>query len=161
MTKDEIAAALEEIGTLLQLKGENDFRVRAYTAGAKALVQLEGDFKARVAEKRFDDVRGIGDALQEKILTLATTGQLPFLDDLRASVPPGLIEMLRLPGIGPKKIKALHDELKIDTVAQLKSKAGRCVNGTVLITFIAANHRGRLMEDRMSVGSHQFGALAG
>ncbi len=128
MTKDEIAAALEEIGTLLQLKGENDFRVRAYTAGAKALVQLEGDFKARVAEKRFDDVRGIGDALQEKIITLATTGQLPFLDDLRASVPPGLIEMLRLPGIGPKKIKALHDELKIDTVAQLKSA---CEAGTV------------------------------
>ncbi len=128
MTKDEVAAALEEIGTLLQFKGENDFRVRAYTAGARALSQLEGDFKARVAEKRFDDIRGIGDALQAKIITLATTGSLPYLDELRATIPPGLVEMLRLPGIGPKKVKALHDELKIDTIDQLKAA---CDAGTV------------------------------
>jgi len=121
MTKDEVVAALEEIGTLLQFKGENDFRVRAYTAGARALASFDGDFKARVAEKHFDDIRGIGDALQLKILTLATTGRLEYLDELRASVPPGLVDMLRLPSIGPKKVKALHDELKIDTIAQLKA----------------------------------------
>ncbi len=128
MTKDEVVAALEEIGTLLQFKGENDFRVRAYTAGARALASFEGDFKARVAEKHFDDIRGIGDALQLKILTLATTGRLEYLDELRASVPPGLVDMLRLPSIGPKKVKLLHDELKIDTIEQLKAA---CEAGTV------------------------------
>lgn len=128
MTKDEVVAALAEIGTLLQFQGENDFRVRAYTAGARALAQFEGDFKARVAAKQFDDIRGIGDALQEKIITLATTGQLKYLDDLRAKVPPGLVEMLRLPGIGPKKVKALHEELQIDTLDQLRSA---CDAGTV------------------------------
>jgi DNA polymerase (family 10) len=128
MTKDEVASALEEIGTLLQFKGENDFRVRAYTAGARAVAQLEGDFKARVAEKRFDDVRGIGEALQAKIITLATTGSLPYLEELRAAVPPGLVEMLRLPGIGPKKVKSLHDELKIDSIPQLQAA---CEAGTV------------------------------
>ena len=128
MTKDEVAAALEEIGTLLQFKGENDFRVRAYTAGARALASFEGDFKARVAAKHFDDIRGIGDALQLKILTLATTGRLEYLDELRASVPPGLVDMLRLPSIGPKKVKLLHDELKIDTIEQLKAA---CEAGTV------------------------------
>ncbi len=128
MTKDEVAAALEEIGTLLQFQGENDFRVRAYTAGARALASLEGDFKARVATQRFDDIRGIGEALQAKIITLATTGSLPYLEELRAAVPPGLVEMLRLPGIGPKKIKVLHDELKIDSIAQLQAA---CEAGTV------------------------------
>ncbi len=128
MTKDEVVAALEEIGTLLQFKGENDFRVRAYTAGARALASFDGDFKARVADKHFDDIRGIGDALQLKIITLATTGQLAYLDELRASVPPGLVDMLRLPSIGPKKVKALHDELKIDTIEQLKAA---CEAGTV------------------------------
>ena len=128
MTKDEVVAALEEIGTLLQFKGENDFRVRAYTAGARALAGFDGDFKARVAAEHFDDIRGIGEALQLKIITLATTGRLDYLDELRASVPPGLVDMLRLPSIGPKKVKALHDELKIDTIAQLKAA---CEAGTV------------------------------
>lgn len=121
MTKDDVAAALDEIGVLLQLTGENDFRVRAYTNGARLVSQFQGDFKAAVASGQLGEIRGIGDALAEKITTLVNTGRLPYLDDLRASVAPGLLDILRLPGIGPKKVKALHTELGIDSIAKLKA----------------------------------------
>jgi DNA polymerase (family 10) len=121
MTKDDVAAALDEIGVLLQLQGENDFRVRAYTNGARLISQFQGDFKAAVAAGKLAEIRGIGDALALKITTLVNTGRLPYLDELRASVPPGLLEILRIPGIGPKKVKAMHTELGIDSVTKLKA----------------------------------------
>ncbi len=128
MTKDEVAAVLDEIGTLLALKGENDFKCRAYHNASRTISQLEGDLKQIVADKSIGDVRGIGDALQAKITTLVTTGRLPYLDELRQSVPPGLLQMLKLPGIGPKKIKLLHELLKIETIEKLKTE---CEAGTV------------------------------
>lgn len=121
MTKDDVAAALDDIGTLLALKGENDFRCRAYHAAARTVSALPGDIKDLVATKKLKDVRGIGEALVEKITTLVTTGRLPYLDDLRASIPPGLIDMLRLPSIGPKKVKALYDALQVDSIEKLKA----------------------------------------
>lgn len=130
MTKDDVAAALDEIGTLLQLMGENDFKVRAYTGGARAVQQIDGDIRALVASGKLASIRGIGDTLREKITTLVTSGRLPFLEDLRASVPPGLVEMLRLPGVGPKKVKALHDELGVDTIPKLKAA---CEAGQVAV----------------------------
>jgi DNA polymerase (family X) len=120
MTKDDVADALDEIGTLLELKGENAFRTNAYHNAARLMQQLDGDLKQLVAEGKLQDVRGIGDALSQKITTLVTTGKLPYLDDLRASIPAGLITMLRLPGLGPKKVKALYDVLQIDTIDKLK-----------------------------------------
>jgi DNA polymerase (family 10) len=128
MTKDEVAAALDEIGTLLELKGENAFRTGAYHNAARVVQQLDGDLKQLVAEKKLAEVRGIGDTLQEKITTLVTTGSLKFLDDLRASIPPGLVRMLRLPGMGPKKVKALHDNLGVDTLEKLQAA---CESGQV------------------------------
>src|SRR5689334_14064757 len=116
MTKDEVADALDEIGTLLELKGENTFRANAYHNAARTLQALPGDLKEIVAEGKLGEVRGIGDTLVQKITTLVTTGKLPYLDELRASVPEGLVKMLRLPGMGPKKVKALHDLLQIDTI---------------------------------------------
>lgn len=121
MTKDDVAAALDEIGVLLQLQGENDFRVRAYTNGARLVSQFQGDFKSTVAAGKLAEIRGIGDALAQKIITLVTTGRLPYLEELRAAVPPGLLEILRIPGIGPKKVKAMHTELGIDSVTKLKA----------------------------------------
>ncbi len=120
MTKDEVAAALDEIGTLLELKGENPFRTRTYHNASRILGQFQGDFKKVVADCKLEDIDGIGDALAQKITTLVTTGKLKYLDDLRAETPAGLLDMLRLPGIGPKKVKALHDELKIDSIDALK-----------------------------------------
>lgn len=128
MSKDEVAAALDEIGTLLALKGENSFRCNAYHNGARAVQQLEGDLKQIIADKKLGEVQGIGEALCEKITTLVTTGKLKYLDDLRAEVPAGLMEMLRLPGMGPKKVKALYDTLKLDTIDKLKAA---CESGEV------------------------------
>jgi DNA polymerase (family 10) len=128
MTKDDIATAFDEIGTLLQLKGENDFRARAYTNAARVVQQLEGDLGQLIESGALANVRGIGDALYDKISILFESGKLPYLEDLRASVPPGLVEMLRLPGVGPKKIKALNDALGIDTIEKLKAA---CESGEV------------------------------
>lgn len=121
MTKDDVAAALDEIGTLLALKGENDFKCRAYHSGSRTISQLQDDIGQLVATKKLKDIRGIGEALVEKITTLVTTGKLPYLEELRASVPAGMIEMLRLPGVGPKKVKAMHDALGVDSIDKLKA----------------------------------------
>lgn len=128
MTKDDVAAALDEIGTLLALKGENDFKCRAYHAGSRTIAQLTDDIEQLVATQKLKQIRGIGEALVEKITTLVTTGRLPYLDELRASVPPGMLDMLRLPSIGPKKVKALHDALGIDSIEKLKAA---CESGEV------------------------------
>src|SRR5918994_4162573 len=113
MTKDEVAAALDEIGTLLELKGESTFRTRAYHTGARVVAQFPGDLKRLIADGKLDDLPGIGEALRDKITELVTTGRLKYLDDLRASLPAGLIQLLRVPGLGPKKARALFTELGI------------------------------------------------
>ena len=123
MTKDDVADALDEIATLLELKGENAFRCNAYRNGARTVRQLDADLAEIVARQKLAEVRGIGETLQDKITTLVTTGSLPFLEKLRAEIPAGLVEMLRLPGLGAKKVKALHDELHIDTVEKLRAAA--------------------------------------
>jgi DNA polymerase (family 10) len=128
MTKDEVASALSEIGTLLELKGENAFRCNAYHNAAKAVQQVEGDLKQLIAEGKLSEVRGIGAAMLEKITTLVSTGRLPFLDELRASIPTGLVEMLRIPGLGPKKIIAMHETLGLDSIEKLKAA---CESGEV------------------------------
>lgn len=120
MTKEDVAAALEEIGVLLELKGESGFRTNSYHNASRALIQLEGDFKSIVEQGKLGEVRGIGSSIQEKILALIQTGEIPQLTKLRSEVPPGLLQILRLPGLGPKKVKALHDQLKIADLDALK-----------------------------------------
>jgi DNA polymerase (family 10) len=127
MDKDQVAEVLAEIGVLLELTGENPFKTRAYAAAARTLEALTEPLETLVAQDRLAELKGIGKALQEKITLLVTTGRLPYYEELKASVPAGLIEMLNLPGLGPKKVKALHDHLKIESVAQLETacRAGR------------------------------------
>lgn len=121
MTREDVAAALEEVGVLLELQGESTFRTLAYKNAARALLSLSEDLRTVIDEGRLGDVQGIGDSMREKIETLVHTGELPQLTSLRAKVPPGVIQMLRLPGMGPKKVKALHEELKINTLDELKA----------------------------------------
>lgn len=128
MSKDEVANALDEIGTLLELKGESSFRCNAYHNASRIIQALPGDLKELIAEGKLSEVRGIGDTLVQKITTLVTTGKLPYLEDLRASIPEGLVQMLRLPSLGPKKVKALHDLLQIDSIEKLKAA---CESGEV------------------------------
>ena len=126
MTRQEIAAALEEIGVLLELKGENPFKIRAYQTGARAVEALE-NLDQLVAEGKLETIKGIGEALARKITELQTTGRLEFLEKLRADTAPGLVELLQVPGLGAKKVKALHERLGVNSVADLEKActAGR------------------------------------
>ena len=121
MHKDQVAEILSEIGTLLELKGENPFKTRAYANAARTLESLAEPLDKLVAEKRLGELKGFGDALQDKITTLVTTGKLPYYEELKASVPAGLLDMLHIPGLGPKKVKKLHDELGVDTIEKLEA----------------------------------------
>ncbi len=120
MDKKDVAAILSEIGTLLELKGENPFKSRAYTAGARAIEGLEEDLRTLVSENRLQDVPGIGEGLAQKISELVRTGHLPYYEELKKELPAGLQEMLRIPGLGPKKIKQLHDRLGIASIGELE-----------------------------------------
>src|SRR5688572_6591486 len=106
---------------MLELKGENVFKVRAYDAGAKAIRGFSGDLAEAVRTGELRKVRGIGTGLFSNIETLVTTGSLPYHDELRASFPPGLRECLRIPGFGARKAKLLHERLGIDSLAALET----------------------------------------
>ena len=121
MQKGEIADILKEIGIFLELKGENPFKTRAYQNGARTLENLSEPLEILIEEKRLSKIKGIGSALAEKITELATTGNLAYYDKLKASIPEGLISMLNIPGLGPKKVKVVHEKLGIDTIEALEA----------------------------------------
>src|SRR5262249_2116916 len=123
METARIAEVLDEMGTMLELRGENPFRCRAYHTAAQALLNLSGELSEMIADGRLAQVPGIGETMHAKIVQLSTTGQLPAYEELRRRTPPGLVALLRVPGLGPKKIKALHEELRIETIADLRAAA--------------------------------------
>jgi len=130
MDKDKVAEILVEIGTLLELKGENPFKTRAYVNAARTIESLNEPLAKLVAEKRLGEIKGIGEALEQKITELVETGKLKYYDELKASIPPGFIEMLEIPGVGPKKIQTLHKKLGIDSIEKLEAacKSGKIAN---------------------------------
>ena len=127
MDKEQVAHILVEIGTLLELKGENPFKTRAYQNGARTIESLNEPLDKVIAENRLGEIKGIGDALQQKITELVTTGKLKYFEDLKASVPAGLVAMLDISGLGPKRILTLRKELGIESIEALEQacKDGR------------------------------------
>jgi DNA polymerase (family X) len=123
MDKFAIAAALQEIGTLLELKGGEYFKARAYRNGARAVAELSEDVGKLIKENRLTFVKGIGHALAKQIEELYNNGESSFLSKLRAELPPGIIELANLPGLTVKKVAQLHNVLGITTVEQLKAAA--------------------------------------
>jgi DNA polymerase (family X) len=128
MDKDQVAAVLVNIATLLELKDENPFKTRAYVNAARALESLSEPLDKIIADERLGEVKGIGESMQKKIRELVATGKLAYYEELRAATPPGLVLMLDIPGLGPKKIKAIHDELGVETIEQLEQA---CKDGKV------------------------------
>ena len=106
---------------MLELKGENPFKTRAYANAARTLEALGEPLEKLVAEKRLGEVKGIGEALEQKITELVETGKLKYYDDLKASVAPGLVAMLELSGLGPKKIQVLDKKLGVDSIEKLEA----------------------------------------
>jgi DNA polymerase (family 10) len=123
METARIAQILDEMGTILEVKGENPFRCRAYHNAAQALSNLPSDLREMIADGSLAEVAGIGETMYAKIVQLATTGNLPAFDKLRKEMPSGILALLRIPGLGPKKIKALREALEIESLADLRAAA--------------------------------------
>lgn len=128
MDKQELIAALEEIALLLELKGENPFKIRAYQNAARELAGLEEDVAGLLASGALAEHRGFGKALVDKLGELLRTGRLEYLERLRAEFPPGLLELLEIPSLGPKKVRLFYSELH---VASLDELAAACADGRV------------------------------
>jgi len=119
MDKYQVAAVLYEIADLLDLQGVA-FKPVAYRRAARNIEALEDDFEKIVAEGRLKDIPGVGDAMTKKIEELVTTGELRYLKQLRSEVPAGLVDLLRVPDVGPKTAMILYKELGISSIDQLK-----------------------------------------
>src|SRR5215467_6799191 len=122
-TNSEIAAALDELGDLYELDGAITYRVVAYRNAAKAVREAPVSVTALARQGRATELSGVGAIIQEKVLALADDGDIPAAVKLRAKFPPGLIEMTRLPGLGPKRARRLYEELGIDSLDALKAAA--------------------------------------
>jgi len=123
MTRDRLADTLEEIALLLELKGENPFKIRAYRTGSETVRLFSGDIVKLATDGELKGIKGIGDALQQKLHELASTGKLEYYENLRSEFPETLFDLFKIQGLGPKKIKALYDSLNVDSTAKLKEVA--------------------------------------
>ncbi len=128
MDKATIADVLEKIATLLELKGENPFKIRAYVNAARSLETWGGNVADLGNEEVLEKIPGIGKAIAAKIKELVETGSLKFFDDLRAEFPADILELFSLAGLGAKKIKALHEKLQVSSITQLHEA---CMAGRV------------------------------
>ena len=128
VTREHLVKTLENIALLLELKGENPFKTRAYRNGAEIVQNFDGDIVTRATKNDLKDIKGFGDALQQKLYELASTGSLAYHENLRAEFPETLFELFEIQGLGPKKIKAVYDQLEVDSVASLKKA---CEDGKV------------------------------
>src|SRR3954447_2859949 len=119
----EIAAAFDELGDLYELDGAVSYRVIAYRTAAKAVRDASVSIMQLTREGKVTTVPGIGKTLEEKLKALDETGDIPSLVKLRAKFPPGLIEVMRLPGFGAKRARLLYDQLGIDSLEALRAAA--------------------------------------
>src|SRR6266581_3485361 len=127
MTKSEIAVVLEEIAALLELRGENPFKIRAYVNAARSIEAWGGSLSDLQDEETLGKIPGIGRSIADKIRELAATGSLKYLEELRAEFPAAILELFAISGLGAKKIKALYEKLHISSIEQLQKacEAGR------------------------------------
>jgi DNA polymerase (family 10) len=120
----DIAAIFEEIADLLEIQGANPFRVRAYRNAARTVGEFGRDLAAMVARgQSLPKIPGIGEDLTRKIHEIATTGKSSFLERLHRELPATITELLHVPGLGPKKVKALYDQLRVDSLEDLRAAA--------------------------------------
>src|SRR5438552_9510168 len=128
MTKSQIADVLQKIATLLELKDENPFKIRAYANAARSLETFGGNLADLQDEEALAKIPGIGKAIAAKVKELAATGSLKYLEELRAEFPAAILDLFSISGLGAKKIKALYEQLHISSVEQLREA---CESGRV------------------------------
>jgi DNA polymerase (family 10) len=162
MTKEDIAGVLEKIATLLELKDENPFKIRAYTNAARAIETFGANVSNFQDEEAVAKIPGIGKSIALKIKELAETGSLKYFQNLSEEFPSGILELFSLPGLGAKKIKALHDKLGISSIEQLRKV---CEQGRVaeLPSFGETTQQkicDAIARRASQAGSFQFGHVA-
>ncbi|MBI5686752.1 MAG: DNA polymerase/3'-5' exonuclease PolX [Verrucomicrobia bacterium] len=128
MDKAKVAEILDEIGTLLELKGENPFKCRAYHNASRLIDGLQQDLGPLIETGKLGELKGIGEALTEKITELWKTDRLGYYEELKASLPGGLVQMISIPGFGPKRAQIVYKKLKVDSVEKLEAA---CKDGRV------------------------------
>lgn len=120
MDNSEVAKIFQEIGTFLDLKGEKSFKVRAYNNAARIFENLQEDIGSLIEKEELTQIKGIGTVLAEKATEFIATGELQYYDELKNSIPPGLIEMLSIAGLGTKKVNAIYQKLNVRTIGELE-----------------------------------------
>lgn len=123
MDKKAVAAVFEQIASFLELKGENPFRVRAFRTAARAVASLPGELPDALADGSLAGTRGVGPATLQIVQELVATGRASLLEELREQVPPGLVEMMQIGGLGVAKIRQIHESLDIDSLPELEAAA--------------------------------------
>src|SRR5213594_4512566 len=121
MQNPDIARLFDEVADLLEIQDANPFRVRAYRNAARTIRDFPEPLAdlVRAGTKDLTDIAGIGDDLAEKITAIVTTGELPLRKELARKLPAGLLDLLRIPGLGPKRVKLLYKKLKVKSAADL------------------------------------------
>jgi len=119
----DVAAMLNRVADLLEIRGENFFKIRAYREAVRQLDNLTTEIEDLITQGRLKDIPGIGEAIEKKIVEYVTTGQLEFLTRLEAEVPPALLELTRVPGLGPRTAKDIYDALGILSLDALEQAA--------------------------------------
>jgi DNA polymerase (family 10) len=120
MKNSEIARVFQDIADLLELKGENQFKIRAYQKAARAIEHLPAEAEQLATEERLREIPGVGEAISKKITELVTTGRLEYYEKLKAEFPAGISTLLDIPGVGPKTAMLLSSELGISSVDELE-----------------------------------------
>src|SRR4030042_6684445 len=120
MGKKEIIKLLNEISVIYEMMDENFFKIRAYANAARVLEMSDIDVNKSTPLAELKKIKGIGTHIAEQIQALAETGSLKLYEDLKNSTPPGLFEMMKIPKLGPKKIKYLYDNLAISSISELE-----------------------------------------
>jgi DNA polymerase (family 10) len=121
MKNSEVAKVFQDIADLLELKGENVFKIRAYQKAVFSLEHLPQEVEEMVREDRLREVPGVGEAIAKKITELVTTGHLKYYEELKAEFPAGISTLLEVPGIGPKTAMLLSKELDIKSIDELEA----------------------------------------
>ena len=162
ISKEHVAQVLEHIATMLELKGENVFKIRAYQNAARAMETFGGNLQKAVGEATLATVPGIGKAIAEKITELVVTGNLSYYNILKAEFPPGIFDMFGIPGMGPKKIQAVWQKLGIVAIADLEAgcKDGRVAGLRGFGEKTAANILKAIEDTKKHSGRFRVGDIA-
>nr|MBA3258106.1 histidinol-phosphatase [Gemmatimonadales bacterium] len=123
MDRKAVADVLEQIASFLELRGENPFRIRAFRTAARAVATFPGDLRQGIEDGSLASTKGVGPATLQIVGELVGTGRASMLEELREQIPPGLVEMLAIGGLGVAKIRQIHDVLGIDSLPELEAAA--------------------------------------